>query len=441
MWYWQLLLQVILIFINGFFASTEIAMLGLNEGKLQRQTETGDKLAARLMKLVTEPSGFLSTIQVGITLAGFLASAFAASNFAEPLVRLFKVSPDAANYKLIYDLCVIGITVVLSYFMLIFGELVPKRIAMQRPEKIARNNCGVIRVLAAVLRPVVWLLSVSTNGVLRLFGINPKDTGETVSEDEIRLMIDIADERGAIESNEKELIDNIFEFNNTTAADVMVHRTDMVIIWADDSEDEIIKTIEESGLSRFPVCRDDADDVIGVLRTREYLLNLNSKNKKPLSELLAVPYFVPETVRTDVLFRNMQATKTHMSIVIDEYGGISGLVTMEDLLEEIVGNIFDESDPLDVSEITKIGDNQWRVAGSLTLEQLNEELSLSLDTEEEYDTVGGLIFSGLSSIPADGSTPHLQVGELDIQVELIEDRRVEWAIVSLIKEQPDDKKE
>lgn len=427
----QLLLQLVLILVNAFFACTEIAVLSLNEGRLRRQMEEGDKVAPKMLKLVAEPSGFLSTIQIGITLAGFLASAFAASSFADRLVNWLVGSCGwKINEATLHTICVIAVTLILSYFMLVLGELVPKRIAMSNPDKVARFTCGVIIFLSIIFRPVVWLMSVSTNGVLRLFGINPNDTGETVSEDEIRLMIDIGEEKGTIESAEKEYIENIFEFNNTTAADVMVHRTDMVIIWADDTERQIIDTITESGLSRFPVCRDDADDVIGVLRTREYLLNLQASDKKSLTELLQEPYFVPETVRTDVLFRDMQARKTHMSIVIDEYGGISGLVTMEDLLEEIVGNIFDESDPKEEQEINRIGDGMWRIAGSTPLEDINEALDVELDTDEEYDTLGGLIFSRLSYIPADGSTPELTVDNLSIKVEELIERRVEWAVVT-----------
>lgn len=430
----QLLLQFVLIFINAFFAMSEIAVISLNESKIRRQAEEGDKVAGRLLKMVTEPSGFLSTIQIGITLAGFLGSAFAASNLASRLSTwLIEDCGWTMSRSALNTLSVIFITLLLSYFTLILGELVPKRIAMNHPEKVARSICGFVNFIAVVLKPVVWFLAKSTNGVLRLIGIDPAADPEKVSEDDIRLMVDIGEEKGAIESNEKELIENIFEFNNTTAEDIMIHRTDMVVLWQEDPIEKIIETIEESGYSRFPVCGEDVDDVIGIIRTREFFLNLNSKNPKPVEKLVTPAYFIPESVRTDVLFRDMQAKKTHMAIVIDEYGGISGLVTMEDLLEEIVGNIFDESDKAEPQEITKIGENLWRVAGGATIDLINEELDINLDEDDEYETLGGLIYNNLNSIPPDGSKPELQIDGLDIKVQTIEDRRVEWALVSVIK--------
>ena len=263
--------------------------------------------------------------------------------------------------------------------------------------------------VAAVFRPVIWLLSKSTNGVLRLLHIDPKADEEDVSEDEIRMMVDLGEERGAIESNEKELIDNIFEFNNTTAEDVMIHRTDMVM--------------------------ENADDIIGILSTREYLLNAQAEAPKPMRELLRPAYFVPESVRTDVLFRDMQSKKVHMSIVVDEYGGTSGLVTMEDLLEEIVGNIYDEFDPQEEKDIEKVGDNLWRVAGSCELERVAEATGVQFPEDEESDTLGGLVFAQLSFIPEDGSQFTVDACGLHIEVQSFNERRVEWALVSRLPEE------
>ena len=251
----QLLLQVVLIALNAFFAATEIAVLSLNEAVVRRQAEEGDKKAVRLLAIVETPTRFLSTIQIGITLAGFLGSAFAADNFAGRITRFFTVQyalPDAAAGA-VHTLSVILITVILSFFTLVFGELVPKRIAMKKSEPVARFACGVVSALSVAMRPLIWLLTVSTNGVLRLVHIDPNEEGDEVSEEGIRMMVDIGEEQGAIESGEKEMIENIFEFNNTTAEDVMVHRTDMVMLWAEDTAEEIEQTIEDSGLSRFPV--------------------------------------------------------------------------------------------------------------------------------------------------------------------------------------------
>ena len=338
----KILVLVILILINAFFAAAEIAVISLSETKLRKQAEEGDKKAKKLLVLMQAPDSFLSAIQIAITLAGFLSSAFAADSFSDPLVHWLTVDKGftAIPTSTLNTIMVVLITIVLSYFSLVLGELVPKRIAMKKTEAVARFTVGAVTSVATVFRPVIWLLSKSTNGVLRLLHIDPKADEEDVSEDEIRMMVDLGEERGAIESNEKELIDNIFEFNNTTAEDVMIHRTDMVMLWVEDTREEILATIRSSGLSRFPVYEENADDIIGILSTREYLLNAQAEAPKPMRELLRPAYFVPESVRTDVLFRDMQSKKVHMSIVVDEYGGTSGLVTMEDLLEEIVGNIY-----------------------------------------------------------------------------------------------------
>lgn len=428
----QLLIVLLLILVNAFFAAAEIAIISLNDAKVRHEAEDGDKKARKLLKLVDEPTQFLSTIQIAITLAGFLASAFAADTFSDRLVNwLIDVKGWAVDPHLLNTLSLILITLILSFFTLVLGELVPKRIAMAKAEKVTDLTAGTVLAAGTLFRPFVWLLSVTTNGLLRLFNIDPDDNAEQVSEEEIRLMVDIGEEKGAIETAEKEMIENIFEFNNITAEDVMVHRKDMVVVWLDDTDAEIMERICESGLSRFPVFGEDVDDVRGVLRTREYLINAQSPDPKPLTDLIAPAFLVPETVAADDLFRDMQSRKEHMAIVVDEYGGTSGLVTMEDLLEEIVGNIYDEFDQEEESELQELKDGWWRASGSCEIEQLREVVGLSLpeDGEEEFDTLGGLIFSCMNEIPADGTRPELTAYGLEIQVEEIADRRVEWARV------------
>ena len=439
----SILILVILTAINAFFAASEIAVISLSETKLRKQAEEGDKKAKKLLALMQAPDNFLSAIQIAITLAGFLNAAFAADSFAGPLVNWLvqDLGVTAIPVGVLNTLMVILVTIILSYFTLVLGELVPKRIAMKKTEGVARATVGAVWAVATVFRPVIWLLSKSTNGVLRLLHIDPKADEEEVSEDEIRMMVDLGEERGTIEANEKELIDNIFEFNNTTAEDVMVHRTDMVMIWADDPADEILRTIQDSGMSRFPVCEEDADDIIGLLNTRDYLLNAQLAHPKSLRELLRPAYFVPESVRTDVLFRDMQSKKVHMAIVVDEYGGTSGLVTMEDLLEEIVGNIYDEFDPQEEQVIEQLEDNLWRISGSCELDQVAEALNMEFPEDEESDTLGGLVFSQLSAIPEDGSQVAVDTCGLHIQVQNFTDRRVEWALVSKlppVSGQPED---
>jgi putative hemolysin len=438
-----LLLQLALIAVNAFFSATEIAVISLNENKIRRLAEEGDAKAKQLLRLVQAPNGFLSTIQVGITLAGFLGSAFAADNFASRLTNWLVNDLHVAimPQDTLKTLSVILITLILSYFTLVLGELAPKRVALQKPEKVARLTCGVISFLARVTKPIIVFLSASTNGVLRLMGINPHQEGSNVTEEEIRMMVDIGEEKGAIETNERDMIENIFEFNNSSAEDVMIHRTDVTSIWIQDTPEIIVKTILDTGLSRFPVYEEDIDDVIGILYTRDYLLNEHADPPKPLRELLREAYFVPETVQADVLFREMQRRKVHMAVVVDEYGGMSGIVTLEDLLEEIVGSIYDEFDPAAKQEITPIGENQWRVAGTVELETLSEALDVTLPLDEEYDTLGGLIFSQLTTIPQDGSHPEVAVFGLHIYVEELLEHRVETAIITKLQPPEESKEE
>lgn len=429
----QIVLQFVFIAVNAIFAATEMALVSLNENKLRREADAGDKRAAQLLNISETPTTFLSTIQIAITLSGFLGAAFGADNFAVRITDYFvnTVGVTAIPAATINSLAVIVVTLIISYFTLVLGELVPKRVAMKKPEQIARVVCGFISGMSKVVRPVNWLLTKSTNGVLRLMRINPEEEEEEVSEDEIRYMVDVGEEKGAIEASERDMIENIFEFNNITAEDVMVHRTDMRFIWMDSTHEEIIQTIRDSGLSRFPVVGEDADDVKGLLIARDYLLNEERAQKLPFEALIRPAYFVPESVRADVLFRNMQIKKVHMAIVVDEYGGTSGLVTMEDLLEEIVGNIYDETDPLEAREITELEPGVWRVAGHCDLDTLRERLGVDIPENDEIDTLGGLIINQLSNVPEDGSTFAIELYGMLIHVEEVRDRRVEWTTVRI----------
>jgi len=425
------LLQLVLILLNAFFAAAETAAVSLNENRIRKQAEEGDALARQMLVMLDAPTRFLSTIQVCITLSGFLASAFAAESFAYRLAgALGRAGWTFLSPAALRTACVVLITLTLSYFMIVLGELVPKRIALQNPEKVARFSCRAIGVLSKVFAPMVWLLTVSTNGFLRLCGIHPDEASGEVTEEEIRMMVDIGGESGAIEQDERAMIENIFEFNNTTASDVMVHRMDVVALHVDDSEEEILKTIRQSGLSRFPVYEEDIDDIIGILNTRVFLLNAHSAHPKPLRQLLRKPYLVPQTIPADTLFRNMQTQKVHLAVVVDEYGGMSGIVTMEDLLEEIVGNIYDEFDPSEDVEIEQLSENLWRVKGTMQLDALAEELAVPLPRDEEYDTLSGMVFSRFASIPEDGAKLEITANGLRVRVERICDHRVETALVS-----------
>ena len=352
----QLLVQVVLILLNAFFAASEIAVVSLNGAKLRKMEEEGDKKAGRLLKLVEEPNAFLSTIQVGITLAGFLGSAFAADSFSGYLVDWIyeDLGFTVINPAVLDALAVIAITIILSLFTLIFGELVPKRIAMQKPMEVARFTSGVVGGIAVVMRPVIWFLSKSTNLVLRLLHMKTESEEESVTEEEIRMMVDLGGEKGTIDQEEQEWIQNVFRFDDISVRDAMTREPDVVAFSIDETDEEILKTIRESGLSRYPVYDEDINDIVGILNARDYLLDRRSDSPEGLKGLLRKPYFVPDTIHADDLFRDMQTGKVHIAIVIDEYGQTAGVITMEDLLEEIVGNIYDEFDPAEPPEIVQL---------------------------------------------------------------------------------------
>lgn len=422
----QLFLQAVLILLNAFFAMTEIAVISLSPVKLKKLSEEGDKKSLRLLQLSEEPAGFLSTIQIGITLAGFLGSAFAADGFSDYLVKwLYEdLGIRALTPAALDTISVIVITLILSYFTLVFGELVPKRIAMQKPYPVARIACGTVTFLAAVMRPVVWFLSFSTNLILRLLHMKTEAEEEHVTEEEIRMMVDLGEEKGTIEREEKEWIDNVFDFGDADALEVMTHVSEVKAVSVHQTPEEIHALIQTSGLSRYPVYGRDMEDIRGVLFARDFLLNESSPEKKSLEELYRPAYFVPETIRASRLFQEMQQKKIHLAIVVNEYGETCGIVTMEDLLEEIVGNIYDEYDPPEQKDIEQLGENLWQIAGSAQIEKVAKELNLNLPKETEYDTFGGMVISALNTIPQEGKPLSVELNGFHIYVEKMEGRRI-----------------
>lgn len=427
----EILLQIILILVNAFFAGTEMAVVSLNSTKLRKLQEEGDKTAGKLLKMVEDSSAFLSTIQVAITLAGYLGAAFAGENFAPVLSSWlyndlgFQVLPQAA----LNNVAIIIITIILSYFTLVFGELVPKRIALQKSYEFAKVACGVIRGMAFVLRPVIWLLSVSVNAVLRLLRLKVEAEEENVTEDEIRMMVDLGGEKGAIDEDEQEWIQNVFDFGDISVREAMTPRSDMDALDIESTDEEIMEMIQESGHSRFPVYEESVDTVLGILNARDYLLDRGTGKKTPLKDLLRSAYFVPETIKADNLFKEMQKEKVHIAIVVDEYGGTEGIITMEDLLEEIVGNIYDEFDKAEQPEIEPLSENQWRVTGSVPISTLVDDLDLPLPESDDYDTLGGMIVTRLNAIPKDGEQLDMEVNGVELHVEKIEDHRIESVLL------------
>ena len=436
----QLLLQVILIAINAFFAMTEIAVISLNATKLKKMEEDGDKVATRLLRMVEHSTSFLSTIQIGFTLAGYLGSAFAADSFSDGLTSWLynTVGFQVLSYQALNSVSVVIITVILSYFTLIFGELVPKRIAMQKSMQVAKIASSVITALATVMRPVIWFLTFSTNTVLKLLRLKTTSEEETVTEEEIRMMVDLGEERGTIDSDEGEWIDNVFEFGETTVREAMTHVSELVAIPVDATQDEITKVIRESGRSRIPVYAKNLDDILGILNAREFLLERGEGGDKLPERLIRPAYFVPETLRAATLFKDMQQKKQHIAVVVDEYGQTSGIVTMEDLLEEIVGSIYDETDPAEELPITQIEDGVWRALGSAELDEIADAMDIEFPENLDFDTLNGLVFSQLNNIPKDGTVLDLQAYGLDIHVERIARRRVVSATLRKLAEVPAD---
>ena len=421
------ILQIVLIFLNAVFASAEMAVVTVSETKLEKLAEEGNRKAKRILKLKNNPSKFLSTIQVAITLAGLMGSAYAADNFA-PYLRDWLLSLGVGiPTNTLNSLCVFAITLVLSFFSIVLGELVPKRIAMKYAERIALGFSRPLRLISALFSPFVWILSQSTNCVLLLFRINPNEEEEAASEDELRMMLQDSSERGAIDTLENEMIQNIFEFDDTSVSEICTHRRDVTFLYAEDSIEDWRQTLTETRFNYYPICGKDADDIIGVLNFKKFFRSENNSIEDAIKNAAEKPYFVPENMKADILFTNMKKARSYFAVAVDEYGGTSGVVTVHDLLELLVGELVDK-DEIPVEEIRKTGENQWHIVGSANIDDVAKELDVDFG-DEECDTFGGYVFTLLGAMPDDGATPELETDDLFIRVELVEDHRIERAVV------------
>ena len=418
----HLIVLAILIFVNAFFASTEIAFISINDAKIEKQAKEGNKKAKQIRKMLKEPSRFLATIQIGITLAGFLSSAFAADAFADELAPSLEnlIPLGLAVWR---NISSILITLILSYFSLVFGELVPKRLAMRKAEKIAFGTIGIVKTISIIASPFVKLLTISTNGISKLFGINEIDEG-TVTEEEIRMMVDVGEEKGSIEEDEKELINNVFEFNDKLVSEIMIHRKDVYAIDIGSDIKDILEDLNEYKYSRIPVYEDNIDNIVGLLFIKDLLANVNKKEKVKISNLLREAYFVSENKPINELFKDLQRNKHQIAIVLDEYGGTAGLVTMEDIIEELVGNIFDEYDD-EEKDYEKIDDNTYLINGSVSIHDLRKILNVEIP-EGEYDTLSGYLIEELGRIPSDNEKPIIETEKVTYKIEEYEDRRIIW---------------
>lgn len=430
---WQILLQLVLIGLNAVFACAEIAVISMNDNKLAKLVSQGDKRAIRLARLTSQPARFLATIQVAITLSGFLGSAFAAENFSDMLVDAILSTGAVIPVETLDTIAVVVITLILSYLTLVFGELVPKRIAMKKAEQLALGMSALISGISAVFFPLVSLLTASTNGMLRLLGIDPNAEDGEVTEEEIRMMVDVGSEKGAIDIEEKTIIQNVFEFNDITVGEIATHRTEVSLLWADESIEEWEQTIIRSRCTLYPICKESVDDVVGILNIKEYFRLQDKSIQSVMASAVKPPYFVPESLRADILFRNMQTTHTHFAVVLDEYGGVSGIITMNDLLEQLVGELEDDKENCDDEpEIERIDSNTWKISGTAELDEIEKELGIKLESDH-YETLNGLVFGTYGHIPDDGEQIEVETDSLLIKVIEIKEHRVEKAIVCLTR--------
>ncbi|AHM56113.1 hypothetical protein EAL2_c08130 [Peptoclostridium acidaminophilum DSM 3953] len=421
----EFLFLMILILLNAFFAASEIALITLNDNKIKLMAEEGNKKAKLLQKLLNEPSRFLATIQIGITLAGFLASAFASESFSGRIVEIVQNIGVPIPAEWLKGISVFMITLVLSYFTLVLGELVPKRLAMKKAEQISMFAAEPLNFIMTVTSPFVKLLTASTNFFVRMFGVDPHAEDDRVTEEEIRMMVDVGEEKGTIHEIEKQMINNIFEFNDKTVEDIMTHRVDIVAIEESANFDEAISIINNERYSRIPVFEGSIDNIVGILYGKDllrFITENGDKEKFNIKSMARKPYFVPASKRTDELFKELQKSKMHMAIIIDEYGGTAGIATFEDLVEEIVGNIFDEDDE-EERDFERIDDSTVVINGSANLDDVGEYLKAELPTEE-YETLSGFIIGQLGRIPEKDENLEVELNGFIFRIERVEEKRV-----------------
>ncbi|OPJ55224.1 hemolysin family protein [Clostridium oryzae] len=441
---WELIFISILTFINAFFASAEMAIVSLNKNKINSLVESGDKKAILLQKILKEPSKFLATIQVGITLAGFFASASAATGLSVYLSKALK------EFNVPYSdrLSLFIITVIISYISLVFGELLPKRIALQKSESIAMGSIRIIAFISRITSPFIKLLSSSTNLLIRTIGINCENLEQKVSEEEIKSLIQVGEENGVINPTELEMIESIFEFDDTLAKEVMTPRTDVFLIDISSDISSILHGLVEENYSRVPVYEDDTDNIIGILYMKDFFIEASQVgfDNVDVRKILRIPYFVPETKNIDQLFKELQTSQNHMAILIDEYGGFSGIVTIEDLVEEVMGKIFDEYDESD-SYIKKIDNCTYLVNGSVPIDEINDCLNTDIESEHS-DTIGGFVINLLGRIPEKNEKKSINYDNLIFTIESVNENRIQKIKIQLgesiaqdcsKEEEPDDK--
>ncbi|MCC2255058.1 hemolysin family protein [Ruminococcus sp. CLA-AA-H200] len=435
----DLLLLLFFTLMNAFFAGAEMAVVSVNKNRIRSLAEEGNKKAKVIEGLFEDSTKFLSTIQVAITFAGFYSSASAAASISPALAEWMRGVGVPYSSQIAHN----GVTLLLMFFNLVFGELVPKRIALQKAEAFCMLTVMPIHYVSIVLSPFIKLLSVSTKMVLKLLHMKTEDQEEAVTEEEIKALLKMGNESGAFDDDEREMIDSVFAFDDRTAREIMVPRRDVVTIDIEEPFEEIIDEILETRHNRIPVYEESIDNIIGVLHVKDVMIELrkNSPEKLNIREMLHEPYFVPETKEADELFRTMQATRHHMAILVDEYGGFSGIVTIEDLVEEIMGDINEEYEEV-VPEIEPVSEDEYRLDGGLLIDDLNEELGLKLETEN-YDTLSGYLIEKLGHIPGKDDRDVIETDNLVFKVEEVKDNRITKVMLRILPppETEDDEEE
>ena len=430
----QLLFLAVLILINALFSSAEMAIVSVNKNKVRILAQAENEKARLLLELLEQPNRFLSTIQVAITLAGFLASAVAATGMASHLGAYL----SSRGIILGTQIAIVAVTLILSYATLVFGELYPKRLALQHSERIAMAAVKPVLVISKITAPFVWLLSVSVTILLKLTKQRTDAAADQFSEDEIMSMLEFGQESGVLKEEGAKMINSIFAFDDKLAYEVMTPRTDVFTIDIDDPEEEYIDELMELKYSRIPVYEDDSDNIIGILHIKDYLINARKQgfDNVEIRDILRKPCFVPDSKKIDDLFRELQSSKQHIAILIDEYGGFSGIVTMEDLIEEIMGDITDEYDEETEQEIEKIADNVYLLDGLISLDNLNEQLGLDLNSENS-ETLGGFLLEILGEIPQEDAEdyPAIDYKNYIFKIEEVMDRRIEQVRLTILPEE------
>ena len=417
----SIIILIILILINAFFASAEIAFISLNDAKIDIQAKEGNKKAKKIQNMLKNPSKFVATIQIGVTLAGFLSSAFASDTFADKLAPVLNTWLPSLSISTWKSISIIIITIILSYFTLVFGELVPKRIAMKYYEKVSFASIGIIKTISVITAPFVKFLTFSTNIVSKLFGVTGEEE-DNVTEEEIRMMVDVGEEKGTIEEEEKEMINNVFEFNDKFVSEIMVPRNKIFALDVDMTIAEVIEKLsEDMRYSRIPVYDENMDNIKGIIYIKDLLISNKNKNSK-IKSLVKEAYFVSETKRVNELFQELRKDKKQIAIVLDEYGGTAGMVTMEDILEEIVGEIYDEYDK-ETDKFKKIDNNTFLFDASIALYDVEKFLDIDID-EEDVDTLGGYLIKKLDRIPKDGEKPIVETEKVTYKIEKVKDRKI-----------------